>query len=239
MENLALVTGADRGIGKAIALAALQNGYSVIVGSLNKISDRKPYYDALHDGATVGFLEFDVTRPDEMQKTVEQITQFTGPITHLINVAGISYFGNILECTEQEWDETLETNVKSYFLLSKAVIPYMIKRESGMIINMSSIWGVRGSPTMLAYSVSKHAVEGLTKSLQEFGRPFGIRVTSVILDKVDTHFRERMEGKVNITPAQCKTMLTADDVATAVIEVANSSNTRHISTVTLEAYKWK
>ncbi|HML83236.1 MAG TPA: SDR family oxidoreductase [Thiomonas arsenitoxydans] len=241
MEQLPLVfvTGADRGIGRAIALSALRHGHSIIAASLNAIDDREEFDAASTNGATARFVTFDVRDADVVRRVAAHVTSTAGPIGCLVNVAGIAYFGNVLECTEQEWDETLTTNVKGYFLLSQAVLPGMLEKGEGMIVNLSSIWGLRGSASMMAYSVSKFAVEGLTKSLQEYCRPHGIRVTSVVIDKVDTPFRERMGAKVSFTEEQCRRMLTAEDVASAVIEVIGSSNTLHISTLTLDAYQWR
>jgi 3-oxoacyl-[acyl-carrier protein] reductase len=238
-DQTVFVTGADRGIGRATVIRALKEGYSVVAASWKPITERAEFLEEKLPDAKLSFVDFDVRDAKAVTEKIGDVLKTFGRIDILVNVAGISYFGNALNCTEEEWDKTLATNVKGYFLLAQAVLSDMCERKDGKIINLSSIWGQRGSANMMAYSVSKFAIEGFTKSLQEFARPSSVRVTSIVLDKVDTDFREYMEGKVFFTPEQCKLMLSVNDVTDAIFSVIDSSATCHISTVTLEAYLFK
>ena len=238
-KQTVLVTGADRGIGRAIAIDALREGFSVVAASWKPLDARAEFFVEKSPAAKLAFIDFDVRDAALVREQIHNVVSTFGHIDVLVNVAGISYFGNVMDCTEEELTTTLDTNVKGYFLLTQAVLETMCERRSGKIINLSSIWGQRGSANMMAYSVSKFAVEGFTKSLQEYARPFGVRATSIVLDKVDTEFREHMDGKVSFTTQQCALMLSSRDVSDAVFGVINCSATSHVSTVTLEAYLFK
>jgi 3-oxoacyl-[acyl-carrier protein] reductase len=238
-DQTIFVTGVDRGIGRATVIRALKQGYSVVAASWKPIVDHTEFLAEKLPDANLNFVDFDVRDAKSVADKISSVLKKCSHIDVLVNVAGISFFGNVLNCTEEEWDKTLDTNVKGYFLLAQAVLSEMCEKKDGKIINLSSIWGQRGSANMMAYSVSKFAIEGFTKSLQEFSRTSGIRVTSIVLDKVDTDFREYMEGQVFFTPEQCKLMLSVTDVTDAIFSVIDSSPTCHISTLTLEAYRFK
>src|SRR5205814_5296579 len=109
-------------------------------------------------------------------RAVESVARRFGSIDVLVNAAGVAYFGGVSLCTEEQWDDTLDINLKGYFLACKAVFPFMKQAGSGSIINVSSIWGLRGAASMVAYSASKFGIESLTESFAEEARPLGIRV---------------------------------------------------------------
>lgn len=236
---VAIITGADKGIGEAISKMLFNSGISTVrlsnnfskLDPENNIQDKnKPFSIAMN---------LDVRDSMGVEMVISDIYSRFGRIDYLINVAGIAHFGGIELCTEEQWDDTLDTNVKGYFLMTKAVFPLMKKEKKGMIINMSSVWGVRGSPTMLAYSTSKFAVEGFTKCLFEEAKPHGIKVTSIILDKVNTDFRDNMKAHVNFSTEQKQQMLSVEDVADAVKWIINSSSRALPSSITLDAFSWK
>lgn len=148
------------------------------------------------------------------------------------------HFGGVADCTVEQWERTLQTNLTGYFLMARTVLPGMRAAGTGTIVNMSSIWGRRPAPATLAYSVSKYGVEGLTKCLAEEARPWGVKVSSLVLDKVDTDFREGMAAHVDYDAEQRARMLSADDVADATLAILESSGRAHPSSVELDAWRW-
>lgn len=236
--KVAIVTGANQGIGKEVSKRLAECGVHLILVS-NKSDELKEVKKDL-DTYNVDILDIalDVRNKAEVDSMVDKAVSQFGKVDILVNNAGVTFFGGVEECTEEEWDLTLNTNVKGYFLLSKAVLPYMKEKKSGTIINMSSIWGKKGSATMVAYSTSKFAVEGLTNSLEEEVKPYGIKVSSIILDKVDTPFRDNMVHKVNFSDEQKEKMIAASDVADSVLWILESSERSLPSSITLNAFQW-
>ncbi|MHB1948746.1 MAG: SDR family oxidoreductase [Gammaproteobacteria bacterium] len=237
---VAIITGADRGIGRAIS-ECLAGGYIntvLISNDLSGLEIVRKNILSKNKGDSISIC-LDVSDSQKINEAVKDIVNKYGRIDYLINVAGVAHFGGVELCTEDQWDETINTNVKGYFLMTKAVFPHMKNVKEGAIINMSSVWGVRGAPSMLAYSTSKFAVEGFTKCLVEEAKPYGIKVTSIILDKVDTSFRDKMSKHVEFSHEQKQRMLDVSDVADAVKWVLNSSPRTLPSSITLDAFMWK
>jgi NAD(P)-dependent dehydrogenase (short-subunit alcohol dehydrogenase family) len=226
-KYVAVVTGADSGIGKAVAESLKQDGITTIT-----ISEKEG-----NNNSDLN-ITLDIRNKSAIDKAVVKIMQEFAQIDLLVNVAGIAYSGGIDTCTEEQWDETLATNVKGYFLMTKAVFKHMKEAGKGQIINMSSIWGVRGNAAMLAYASSKFAVEGLTKCLQEEAKQYGIKVSSLILDKVDTQFRKNMPEYDHLL-ARKEQMLSVDDIVSAVKWIMTSSPRSLPSSITLDAFAWK
>ena len=152
----ALVTAAAQGIGEATARAFAAEGAEVFATDINegKLSELNAV-----PGISTGVL--DVTDSAAISKLVEEL----GPIDVLFNCAGLVHNGSVLDCTDDEWDVAFDLNVKSMFRLCRAIIPGMIRRQGGSIVNMSSIVANRGLPNRFAYGASKAAVVGLTRSI--------------------------------------------------------------------------
>ncbi|MBL0387621.1 SDR family oxidoreductase [Tumebacillus sp. ITR2] len=237
--KVAIITGANQGIGLAIAQRLAEQGVAIGMGSNKAEELRQAAEEIRAAGGRVVAVPVDVRNPTDIEDLVKQTLEAFGTIDIVINNAGVTYFGGVQQCTETEWDNTLNINVKGYFLLTKAVLPTLIEKKGGHIINMSSIWGKKGSATMVAYSTSKFAIEGFTQSLIDEVKPHGIKVTSVVLDKVDTPFRDNMTEFVNFSEEQKQRMLTADDVADSVMFALTSSPRSLPSSIHLDAYLWK
>lgn len=234
--KVALLTGAGGGIGGALADALYAQGAFLILHSDDAAALAARVRDAGWDEARFELSGHDVRDSAAVEGAVGRgITRF-GRIDFLINIAGINRFGGILTCTEEEWDAVASTNVKGYFLTARAIVPHMKEAGSGAIINMSSVWGVRGNPRMMAYSASKHAVEGFTKSLREEVAPWGIKVSSLVVGIVDTAFRDAMRDHVRFSDEQCQRMLTPQDVVDSLLYVLRSSPRALPSSITLEAW---
>ena len=238
-DQVAFITGADRGIGRALAQRLRARGVKLALFSNNGENLRKTAREERWSEPEVLLDVFDVADSHAVRCTVDRSLAHFGRVDHLLNVAGILYFGGVLQCTEVQWDRTLNTNAKGYFLMAREVLPKMQEAGAGSIVNVSSIWGKRGAPATLAYGVSKFAVEGLTKSLQEEVRPWGVKVTSIVLDKVDTDFRENLAGHIDYTAEQRARMIQPADVVDAIVWFLESATTMLPTSIELDAWLWK
>lgn len=176
----ALITGSARGIGKAIALRFAQEGAKIALNDINK--------EILEDTAReikkvsrerVIYKRADISKSKEVEELTQYVTEELGVIDILINNAAISRIVPFLDTSEKLWDRTMEVNLKGAFLCCQAVIPGMIKKGKGKIINMSSQSGKRGSKWHAAYCVSKFGIIGLTQSLALELAPYRINVNAV------------------------------------------------------------
>lgn len=176
----ALITGAARGIGKAIALRFAQEGAKIALNDINK--------ESLQDTAReikkvsrerVVYERADISKSKEVKELTQYVTEELGVIDILINNAAISRIVPFLDTSEKLWDRTMEVNLKGAFLCCQAVVPGMIKKGKGKIINMSSQSGKRGSKWHAAYCVSKFGIIGLTQSLALELAPYRINVNAV------------------------------------------------------------
>lgn len=165
-DKTVLVTGAATGIGKAMAQAFAQAGANVVINHFRQTSLAEELADELMaSGAQVLAVDADVGKRDEVSSMVGQALAVFGNIEVLINNAGISIVKPFLEVTEEEWDRVLETNLKSVFHCCQAVLPGMLKRRSGVIINIASELGYLGRARFAPYTASKGGIITLTRSL--------------------------------------------------------------------------
>jgi 3-oxoacyl-[acyl-carrier protein] reductase len=219
----ALVTGASRGIGFAIAATLGRMGAKVSICA----RDPKKLQDAttkLHGaGIEVAAATADVISAKDIAALVVKTEQSLGPIEILINNAGIGYFGPTHLAEESNWDAVLDSNLKSVFLLSKAVAPGMIERRSGHIINIASLAGKNAFKNGGIYCASKWGLMGLTECMAEDLREFGIRVSVICPGSVATDFGSPASKK------DPQKMLQPDDIAHAVRMLVTQSPQSFIS----------
>lgn len=190
MQNLtgknALITGAGRGIGRATAIAFAAEGINVgLVGrtaeNLEKVAAELAQY-----GVKTVFAVADVANQDSVNAAVEHVLTELGSIDILINNAGIGKFGNFLDLSPEEFKAIIDTNLMGVYYVTRAVLPQMIERQSGDIINISSTAGQKGAPVTSAYSASKFGLMGLTESLMLEVRKHNIRVSALTPSTVAT-----------------------------------------------------
>ena len=175
----ALITGAGQGIGRAAAIAFADEGARVWAIDRNQV----PLVTLETDRPLIETVRLDVTDGTEVTALSAQI----GRVDVLFNCAGYVHTGNILECSEADWDEAMDVNVKSMYLVARAFLPAMIAGGGGSIINMASvISSVSGVPNRLAYGASKGAVIGLTKAIAADLAQRGIRCNAIAPGTVDT-----------------------------------------------------
>ena len=209
--RVAVVTGGSKGIGKAIARKLGQLGAAVSICARNAPALEKTAAELSAAGAKVRFQKADVTKAPEVAALVEATEKELGPISILVNNAGIGGpgFGPVHEKSEDDWQRVLDTNLKSVFLVSKAVAPLMIARRRGDIINISSLAGKNTFAGGGIYCASKWGLQGLAGCMAEDLRGFGIRVSLICPGSVATEF----SGRTLKDPAR---VLTPADVAHAV-----------------------
>jgi NAD(P)-dependent dehydrogenase (short-subunit alcohol dehydrogenase family) len=220
--SVALVTGGSRGIGRAIAqrLAALGASVSICGRDSAALGESAQAIEKL--GARVYSQLADVTRPAEISELVAKTEASLGPITILVNNAGMGLFGPAHEKTEADWDRVLDTNLKSVFLVSRAVAPSMIRRGSGDIINISSLAGKNTFAGGGIYCASKWGLMGLSGCMAEDLREHGIRVSVICPGSVATEFSSRGQKDAS-------KVLQPEDVAHAVEAIVTQGSVSFLS----------
>jgi 3-oxoacyl-[acyl-carrier protein] reductase len=223
-SSVALVTGGSRGIGRAIALRLAAMGSSVAICGRDSKALQAAERELKARAARVFSRVADVTRSADVASLVAETEAALGPISILVNNAGVGGFGPAHEKSEEEWDRVLNTNLKSVFLVSRAVAPSMIRAGRGDIINISSLAGRNTFAGGGLYCTSKWGVQGLSGCMAEDLREHGIRVCVICPGSVATEFSGR-------GPKDPSKALTADDVAHAVAMVVTQNSQSFMSEI--------
>ena len=209
----ALITGAGKGIGKAIAIALAKEGVNVILMARTQ-SD---LYDVAKEVNALGVKSYtvvaDVADINSVNSAVEKALAEFKTIDILINNAGIAAFGKFLELEPSAWENIIKVNLMGTYYVTRAVLPNMIERQTGDIINISSTAGLSGNAMTSAYSASKFAVLGLTDSLMQEVRKHNIRVTALTPSTVATD----MAKELNLTDGNPDKVMQAEDMAELII----------------------
>lgn len=182
----ALVTGATEGIGRAIAFGLGRAGYAVGVCARTPSKLRALLDDLRAAGITAHGVPADVGLESDVATMVADITGALGPVDVLVNNAGVAFLKPFEQLTLDEWDTTMATNLRSLFLVTRAVIPGMRQRKHGAIVNIASLAGRNGFAGGTAYTASKHAVLGFARSLMLEVRKDNVRVITICPGSVDT-----------------------------------------------------
>lgn len=190
--KVAIITGSGMGIGAAIAKQLARTGAKVAITDVNAKAAAEVVAAIEQAGGAATFFEHDVTRWDSCFAMAEAVEAKLGSIDILVNNAGVSKRVPFVEMTEAEWDRVLDINLKGQFLTARAVIPRMLARDYGRIVNLSSVAGKQAAPCFSHYSTSKFGVLGLTQSLAiEFAKT-GITVNAVCPGIVDTPLHDQI-----------------------------------------------
>lgn len=180
MEKIALVTGASRGIGRAVAAELAHRGWAVAIGYRVRRDKAEELAAALTaESCRAMICRADVSRREEVEEMVRRVADTFGPVSLLVNNAGIAGQCLFQDLTDERWHEFFSVNVDGAFYTSRAVLPAMLHEHEGCIVNISSIWGQRGASCEVAYSATKAAIIGLTRSLAAELAPSHIRVNCV------------------------------------------------------------
>ena len=212
----ALITGAGRGIGRAIALTFASAGCNVAVTARTQEEIDGTALAAADHGVKSLAVSGDVGNPNDITRVVETTLEKHGAIDILVNNAGLAAFKPVWELSLDEWRNAFDVNLTGAFLYIQAVLPGMMARRQGRIINISSVTGLKALPGQSAYGAAKHALNGLTKSLNLELREYGIAAHVICPGAVDTRLsREAMPHR---DPSD---WMTPDDVAQAAMYLAS------------------
>ena len=183
MEGLAgkhaLVTGGGTGIGRAIALKLARDGCDIALLDIDAESADVTAAQVQTLGRQAAAIGGDVSRPKSIGPALAFLASHRGPFDILVNNAGIARLGSILTISEKDWRDTFAVNVDGVFNITRAVVPGMVERRRGAVVNLSSWLGRRGASPFSAYAASKFAVVGMIQSLSQEVAPFGVRVKAV------------------------------------------------------------
>ena len=228
MNHTVLITGAARGIGEAIARSFLREGCNVVINFNHSEAKARSLFAELtmsgFDPDKILLVKADVSQADQVQQMVEKTLKKFGKIDILVNNAGIANSKIITQQSEAEWDEIFNINVKGAFLCCREVLPGMINRKSGVIINISSIWGQVGASCEVSYSATKGAIDAFTKALAKEVGPSGIRVNAVAPGVINTDMNaglspEELQALADNTPLG--TIGSPYDIARAVLYLSS------------------
>ncbi|RPD50681.1 3-ketoacyl-ACP reductase [Paracnuella aquatica] len=211
--KIALVTGAGKGIGKAVALALATEGVHVGLlarseGDLQQVAET-----AAAKGVKVSVAVADITNLDAVNAAVAKISSELGPIDILINNAGTAAFGGFLQLEPAQWEQIIKVNLMGVYYTTRAVLQQMIDRKTGDIVNISSTAGQRGAAATSAYSASKFAVLGLTESLMQEVRKHNIRVTALTPSTVATDLAKELK----LTDGNPEKVMQPEDFAELIV----------------------
>lgn len=233
MNKVAIVSGGSRGIGASIVETLASSGFDVVLNyrfSANKANDIASKF------SNVVTFQADVTDHAQVKSLVDFTISKFGRIDLLVNNAGIDFINTLSDTSDSDFDMVLRNNLYSAFYLSKEVSPYMINAKSGLIINISSIWGIVGASCEMAYSVSKAGLDAMTKSLAKELGPSNIRVNSIAPGIIDTDMnsflsKEELSEIVNDIPLE-RIGLPSDVANTVLFLDKNSYITGQVIQVT-------
>lgn len=206
MNKVALITGASKGIGAATAIMFAQNGYDVIINYCSSAESAILLEKSLKEnGFSALSYMADVSKSNDVKRMVNDVIERYGKIDVLINNAGIAQQKLFTDITDEDWERMVSINLTGTFNCCRAVIPHMVSRKSGSIINTSSIWGMTGASCEVHYSAVKAGIIGMTKALAKELGPSGIRVNCVAPGVINTRMNANLsvsdlEGLADETP---------------------------------------
>ncbi|NBU91749.1 MAG: 3-oxoacyl-[acyl-carrier-protein] reductase [Flavobacteriia bacterium] len=196
-NKVILITGASRGIGKSIAQSCVNHGATVVFTYLSSEEKARALETELSSqGGIVVGIKSDASDFDQAHQLVDQVVERFGTVDVLVNNAGITRDTLMMRMTEAQWDEVINTNLKSAFNLTKAVIKPMLKARSGSIINMSSVVGVKGNAGQANYAASKAGLIGFTKSIAAELGSRNIRCNAIAPGFIETEMTEVLDPAV-------------------------------------------
>lgn len=230
--KVALVTGGSRGIGRGIALELAKAGCSVIINYRKDKSGAEETLDMLNKiGGYAKVFKADVRSYLESKNMIEEIIKEFGKIDILVNNAGVSKVGLFIDAKEEDWDEIINTNLKGVFNCCHSVVPHMLSKGAGSIINISSMWGNVGASCEVIYSASKGGINSFTKALAKELGPSNIRVNAISPGVINTDMNSWL-SKEDVNELQQEIPLCkfgeCEDIGNTVVFLA-SNNSKYIT----------
>lgn len=225
MRPTVLITGATGDIGRAIATVFCDEGYSLVLTGRNKSVLERLQAELSAKGCDVLCAAGDLTEYDFVQELVAQGIARFGTLSVLVNNAGISSVGLLSELPPAEWNRVLAVNLTAAYTCTSLVIPHMVRRKEGRILNVSSVWGNCGASCEVAYSASKGGLNAMTRALAKELAPSGISVNALACGLIDTRMNacftaEETAALVNEIP--CGRMGTPTEVAQLLLLLAKA-----------------
>lgn len=213
-KEVSVVTGGNRGIGLGIALRLAGEGHSIALIARDEYALKKAQAKVRDKKVDCEYFAGGVEDEDFARQTIKNIEDRFGRVDHLINNAGTRVFKNIVDASLADFEKQVNANIYGVFNFSKAVLPGMIKRKSGSIINIASLAGKNSFAGGAMYSATKHAVLGFTRSLMLEVREYNIRAAAVCPGSVNTEFFDGLSMKPNK-----EKILSVEDVAETVLSI--------------------
>lgn len=232
-----VVTGGSSGIGASVTCSLMEQGAEVVIIDIDEDGARKIIGGAAAGGKEPAIIVADISKEADMERVGAQLQECFPSIDALVHCAGLLRFEArgpqpMVDMTVEEWDAVINVNLKGTFLCNRAVLPAMIKKRSGHIINLSSTSGIQGRAFDTAYCASKFGVVGLSHSLAEEVRSYGIRVNVLLPDAVDTPMWEQ-----NGPLRQTETALPPERVSELVCFLLAMPNDTILGDIVIKAFK--
>lgn len=211
--KIAFITGAGKGIGRASALALAKEGVHIGLIARTEADLKKVAAEVAALGVKSAYATADVSDLIQVEKAVSLLTEGLGSADILINNAGIGKFGSLLDIDPEDWKAVIDVNLMGMFYVTRTVLPQLIEKNGGDIINISSMSGLKGTAGSSAYSASKFGVLGLTESLSQEVRKHNIRVFALTPSRVITEF----SGSTEKPEASEEKFMQPEDIAEYIV----------------------
>jgi meso-butanediol dehydrogenase/(S,S)-butanediol dehydrogenase/diacetyl reductase len=215
-RRVAMITGGGRGIGRATAQAFVAAGYAVVIAEVQPALGRRAAHALRARGAEAVALATDVARRASVRRAVAATRSRFGRIDCLVNNAGVLTVGPLVRLADARLDRMLDVNLRGPLLMTRAVLPGMLRRASGVIVNVASLLGRTGAADYATYCATKFGVVGFTEALAEELRGTGVRVWAVCPGLVDTP----MARKTGVTARERSRLIRPESVARVVVDLA-------------------
>ena len=193
-DQIVLVTGASRGIGKATAVKFATEGYKVVIHYNTGKQEAEATASELEArGCKIMVVQADLRNSEQVKAMIDKIEKYWAPVDVLVNNAGIAQQKLFTDLTDEDWDNMFAVHVNGTFYCTRAVLPGMIHKKSGSIVNVSSMWGQTGGSCEVHYSAAKGAIQSMTKALAKEVGPSGIRVNCVAPGVIQTEMNRMLD----------------------------------------------
>ncbi|MER2059812.1 MAG: 3-ketoacyl-ACP reductase [Niallia sp.] len=211
--KVAFITGAGRGIGKAVAIALANEGVNVGLLARTEEALKEVVTEVEALGVKAAYASVDVSSLEEVNQAIASLTNELGKADILINNAGIGKFESLLDMNPEEWKKIIDVNLMGPYYVTRAVLPQLIEKNGGDIINISSTNGLNGAATSSAYSASKFGLIGMTESLAQEVRRNNIRVTSLTPSTVATE----LAVQTDLIKGSAEKYMQPEDIAELIV----------------------
>ncbi|MFW6138735.1 MAG: SDR family oxidoreductase [Spirochaetota bacterium] len=218
-NKTAVVTGASRGIGKSISLALADCGAQIVLAARNPENLEKTAQEIISRGGKAQAIPADISIHQDVVSLFSAVGDKWGNVDILVNNAGYASSGYLVDYPVEELDKTIQVNVRGTYLCCREALNLMIPAKTGYIINISSVVGFKGYPNQSAYTASKHAIVGITKSLAAEVQEHNIRVSVIMPGGVETDFTVRT--RPDLDPS---VLISPDDIAKTVLYLLSLSD---------------